>query len=374
MSHSASKYDFEHAPCGYLVFSPDGTILQVNQTLLQWLNYSREELVNVKKLEDITPRGTNLYFQMFVFPSLKMQGYINEVSLDIVGSEKTPVSCLFNASAVKNEDGSLRHLHAILFRITERKKYETELLLEKKTAETIVQHKEYLLHAQRRIMSILGHDTRAPLFSINRIIKLAIEGEISQEEVFSYFELMNNQLDATLILIENLLNWSNAYFDIDKKSQNPVSLQSVCKDIYKLLQSNAVSKGLFLTTQIDPSLMIASHQAIISFIIRNLVNNAIKFTSEGGVTVSAEQEDDNIAITVSDTGMGMNPDQVKKYTQGELSSSAGTQNETGSGMGLMLINEFLLQINGKMEVESMPGEGSSVTIKLPHSLFVPAEP
>ena len=370
MPDSISNYDFEHAPCGYLVFKPDGTIIQVNQTLLQWINYSSDEVVNVKKLQDITPRGTTLYFQMFVFPSLKVQGYINELSLDIIGSDKSVTSCLFNASAVKNEDGSLKHLHAILFRIAERKKYEVELLLEKKTAENIVTHKESILQAQRRIMSILGHDTRAPIFSINRIIKLAMEGQMSQEEVFSYFGLMANQLDATLILIENLLNWSNAHFDTDKKSQQPASLRSISKDVYQLLQANAASKGLFLITQIDPCITVNSHQAIISFIIRNLVNNAIKFTSEGGVTVSAECGEDNILITVSDTGIGMTPDQLKKYSGGELSSSTGTQNEAGSGMGLMLINEFLIQLNGKLEAESIPGNGSSITVKLPLASFV----
>ena len=218
-------------------------------------------------------------------------------------------------------------------------------------------------------MSILGHDTRAPLFSINRIIKLAIDGEMRPEEVFPHFELMANQLDATLILIDNLLNWANAHFDTDKKQQKQLPLRTITKDVFKLLQSNAISKGLFLTTQIEPSLMIQSSQSIISFIIRNLVNNAIKFTGDGGVTVSAEHCETTVNITVSDTGMGMNAGQIAKFREGQLQSSVGTANEHGSGMGLMLIKEFLIQLKGELQVESEVGQGTSITVVLPDSLF-----
>ena len=364
-----SDYDFENAPCGYITFSPDGTILQINQTFLKWTKCSAEEIINKKKLEDLVPRGTGLYFQMFVFPSLRMQGYVNEISLEIVGCDKAVTSCLFNATAVKNEDGSIHHINAILFSISDRKKYEVEILQEKKSAENVATHREQILQAQRRIMSILGHDTRAPLFSINRILKLAIEGQISQEEVFPHFELMANQLDATLILIDNLLNWANAHYETDTKSQAGQSLRAVCKEVYQLLESNAMAKGLFLTTQIDPEIMINSNQSVISFIIRNLVNNAIKFTSEGGVTVSAEEMDDKMQITVSDTGMGMSEGQLLKFREGNLESSAGTSNELGSGMGLMLIREFLMQLNGSLEVESELNEGSNFILILPAGLF-----
>ncbi|MET0636673.1 MAG: PAS domain-containing sensor histidine kinase [Chitinophagaceae bacterium] len=364
-----SEYDFENAPCGYLVLCANGTILHLNQTMLRWLGYSREEIVNKKNLSDITPRGTSLYFQMFVYPSLKMQGYINEVSLDIIGFDNSTTSCLFNATAVRNEDGSIKHLNAILFGISDRKKYEEEILQEKKLAETMATSRELILQAQRRIMAILGHDTRAPLFSINRIIKLAIDGTIPPEDVFPHFELMANQLDATLILIDNLLNWANAHYDSDAGQQKPIPLRTVSNDVYQLLRSNAVSKKLFLNTQIDPSISVRSNQSIISFIVRNLVNNAIKFTSEGGVTVSAEHRGDLVNITISDTGMGMDADQVKKYTGGKLDSTAGTANEMGSGMGLMLIKEFLIQLKGELQVESEPGQGSSITVVLPDTLF-----
>jgi len=367
MSQLNSKYDFENAPCGFLSFHPDGTITQINQTLLKWINCNKEEVIGQKKLEEITAKGTSLYFQMFVYPLLKMQGYINELSLDIVSSDNVATSCLFNASAIKNEGGSIQQIHAILFAIADRKKYEVEILNAKKTAEAVAEHKERILQVQRRIVSILGHDTRAPLFSVNQIIKLAADGKLGPAEVFPYFELMANQLDATLILLNDLLSWSNTLFNNTKEAEIPFSMQSVTADVFELLHGNAVSKKLLLKNKIDPAVMMAANRSIVMFIIRNLVNNAIKFTKEGGVTVSATVMSDAVSITVSDTGVGMLPDQLKKYTSGSLSSSPGTENEKGSGMGLILINEFLLQLNGRLQAKSFPGKGTSVTVILPCS-------
>jgi len=367
MSVLNSEYDFENAPCGYLACHPDGTITQINQTLLRWTNYRKEEVIGKKKIDALTNKGTNLYFQMFVYPLLKMQGYVNELSVSIVSSDNSITNCLLNASAIKNEDGSIAQIHAILFAISDRKKYEAEILKAKTTAESIVEHKEQILQAQRRIMSILGHDTRAPLFSINRIIKFAKDGTISPEEIYPYFELMANQLDATLILIDNLLNWANAHLTTKKDKEAPFTLQSVTNDVLELLKGNAVSKNLYLKSCIQEGTTLSTNRSMISFIIRNLVNNAIKYTSEGGVMVSSTVSGGMLNITVSDTGVGMQPERLKKFVKGELSSEPGTDNESGSGMGLMLINEFLLQLKGNLQAESTPGNGTSVTVSVPYS-------
>jgi|GEM_PF-6061437 len=360
-----TEYDFENAPCGYLSFDPAGTITRINKMALKWTKLRKEDILLKKKLEDITDKGTGLYFQMMLYPLLRMQGYINELSVNIISADGEATSCLFNASAVGNADGSIRQVHAILFNISDRKKYETEILKAREMADSVVLHKEQILQAQRRIMSILGHDTRAPLFSINRIIKYAADGKLSAEEIFPYFELISNQLDATLILIEDLLKWSNAHFENKPSGEAPYSLQSVVDDVFSLLNNNALAKGLFLKSRIDASITMLFNSSIITFILRNLVNNAVKYTSKGGITVSATAAAGMISIEVSDTGVGMTPDQLEKYTTGGLSSVPGTENEKGSGMGVMLINEFILQLNGTLLAESVLGEGTRVTVMIP---------
>jgi len=363
MPQPNNEYDFENAPCGYLSFHSDGTIIRINQTLLRWIDHSREEVVGIKKLGDITVKGTSLYFEMFVFPLLRMQGYINEISISTLSSDNVATSCLLNATAVKDDNGDIQQVNAILFAIPDRKKYEAEILNAKKTAEALLEHKDRILQVQRRIVSILGHDTRAPIASVYQFIKLAADGGLKPEELFPFFELMANQLDATLILINDLLNWSNALLNETKEAEEPFTLSSVTEEVFELLGANARSKGLYLKSEISPSLTIAFNRPIVTFIIRNLVNNAIKFTQAGGVTVQAA---DAFSITVADTGVGMTPDQLQKFITGNLRSSQGTANEQGSGMGLILINEFLLNLKGSLQAESIPGQGTRITVMLPH--------
>ncbi|OLY91412.1 hypothetical protein BUE76_05475 [Cnuella takakiae] len=348
-------------------FYPDGTICQINQTLLNWIQYRKEEVVGVKKLDAITAKGTSIYFQMFVYPLLKMQGYINELSIDILSSENTSTSCLFNASAIKHEDGSLRQINAILFSISDRKKYEVEILNAKKMAEAAADHKEHTLQAQRRILFILGHDTRAPLYSINMMIRLAAEGKIAQQEIIPFFERMANQLDATLILLADLLSWSDALLNNKKQAESSFLLQDVVREVFELLQGNADAKNIVLKSEVSPLLEMSSNRQVITFIIRNLVNNSIKYTSSGGVTVTVTTGADpgTLSIHVQDTGIGMPPEKLKKYVTGKLTSTAGTNNEKGAGMGMALVNEFLLQLNGSIQAESHEGIGTTTTIKLP---------
>jgi sigma-B regulation protein RsbU (phosphoserine phosphatase) len=340
-----------------------------------------------KKLEDITNKGVRLYFDMYVNPLLQMQGFVDEISLDIIASDGQPVSCLFSARAIKNEDGSIHHINAVLFRITDRKNYEAEILRAKNKAvqennhqqqtvdelsirllkvSSLADQREQILQAQRRIMSILGHDTRAPLFSINRILKFAVEGQISADDMLPYFELITNQLDTTLILIDNLINWGKAHLNPGKESLVAFSLQELTDEVFQLLSSNAISKGLYMTNAVDAGLTLVSNRPVVTFIIRNLVNNAIKFTSSGGIVVEAATSDDFVHISVTDTGVGITSSQLATIARRDAASTAGTEFETGSGIGLMLIYEFLLQLQGELAIESEPMKGTKITVRLPN--------
>jgi len=126
------------------IFYPDGTIVQVNQTLLKWLNYQKEDVIFIKKFHDIMNGGGRLYFQMYVFPLLNMQESVNEISIDLLSSDKIKISCLFNASVSRRENGTILLIRASLFNITDRKKYEVEILKAKTQAEDEKKRFEFL--------------------------------------------------------------------------------------------------------------------------------------------------------------------------------------------------------------------------------------
>ncbi|RYE09896.1 MAG: PAS domain S-box protein, partial [Sphingobacteriaceae bacterium] len=130
-----TAYLYENSPCGHLSFYPGKQIFQINQTLLNWIGLSREEVLNQKKFQDLITIGGKMYYQMVVLPLLSRQGFLNEINFDIVVKNDAPFPCLFNAFGIKDDDGKTIAVHATILKITDRKQYESELLRSKKMAE-----------------------------------------------------------------------------------------------------------------------------------------------------------------------------------------------------------------------------------------------
>ena len=126
---------YENSPCGLLSFFPDGTIFRVNKTLLSWIGLSSEEITGKKKFQDILSVGGKLYYQMVVLPLLNRQGFINEINFDIDLKNGNPFPSLVNAVNIKGDDGKVIAVNATILKITDRKKYESELLRSKQFAE-----------------------------------------------------------------------------------------------------------------------------------------------------------------------------------------------------------------------------------------------
>ncbi|RYE20706.1 MAG: PAS domain S-box protein [Sphingobacteriaceae bacterium] len=132
---SNTDFLYENSPCGHLSFYPGKSIFHVNQTLLNWIGLSREEVLNQKKFQDLITVGGKMYYQMVVLPLLNRQGFINEINFDVAVKNGTPFPCLFNAFGIKGADGKTVAVHATILKITDRKQYESELLKSKKMAE-----------------------------------------------------------------------------------------------------------------------------------------------------------------------------------------------------------------------------------------------
>ena len=181
MSLVNSDYILDHAPCGFLSFTLDGIIVQINHTLLKWLNLEREAVLLRKQFKDIISRGAFLYHQMYVSPLLTMQGFVNEISIDLVTSNDSRISCLLNASVMKDDEGSVQLINATLFNISDRKKYELEIFKAKTFAEEEKKRFEFLANS---LPSILW--TAAPSGKINFL----------NDRFYEYFDLRPEETSA----------------------------------------------------------------------------------------------------------------------------------------------------------------------------------
>lgn len=225
---------------------------------------------------------------------------------------------------------------------------------------------QQLIDTQRRIMTILGHDTRGPLFYINWMIRTMMKSDIRQYDLENNFQVISNQLDSTLIMIEDLLDWSRVnILNATEKEEDFFEVRKMGEELLESLQLQAAKKQVQLENDIPQALVGRRHERIIRFVLRNLLLNAIKFTREGKVTLDANTGKHWLKLSVTDNGVGMTEQQVKEILQGDSRSTRGTANEQGSGLGFMLIREFLQQVNGKMEIMSTKEVGTSVIIYIP---------
>jgi PAS domain S-box-containing protein len=165
----------EHAPCGYLSAAPDGTLIRVNETFLRWTGYRREELVGVKRFQDLLTAGGRIYHETHYAPMLRMQGMVRELALDIVGVGGDRLPVLVNSVLVSDADGAPQVVRTTMFDATERKLYERELLAARNRERVIRERVERL----QRITAALAAapDARTIALTVTRELVEAFGAE-----------------------------------------------------------------------------------------------------------------------------------------------------------------------------------------------------
>lgn len=221
-----------------------------------------------------------------------------------------------------------------------------------------------------RLFSIIGHDLRNPFGGIISFSSLLLDeySSFTDEERIEMITTINKAANQGVRLLENLLDWSRSHSGIIEFKKIEISVSDqicVCAD---LLQAFASQKGIDLKTDINTGIKLNADSKMFNTIIQNLISNAIKFTPSGGsVTVNAEQDNDRTIINVKDTGTGI-PEAVKQKILeiGEKYSSLGTDLEEGTGLGLLLVQEFIRRHKGTIWFESEEGKGTVFSVSFPN--------
>ncbi|NQU86944.1 MAG: HAMP domain-containing histidine kinase [Mariniphaga sp.] len=215
--------------------------------------------------------------------------------------------------------------------------------------------------AKDRFFSIIAHDLKSPFNSIIGFSELLLSDIKNNnfENIDQYAQFINDVSNQSYNLLKNLLDWSMIQTgNIDFKPEK-FNLSVLFDDVLIFLQNPANQKNIKLNTSIDPDFEIFADENMITTILRNLVSNAIKYTENGEITIAAKKENNKIKLSVSDTGIGIKPEDIEKLFQIENNfSTAGTNNEKGTGLGLMLCKEFTEKHKGEIWVESELGKGS----------------
>lgn len=228
-------------------------------------------------------------------------------------------------------------------------------------------HLENVNNVKDKLFSIVSHDLKDSLSSINGFIDLLKDGSLSREEFDNLIpELSENANNASLLLF-NLLNWSKSQMQSLEPKPTLFDVQEVFEEKIRLIEQRMESKGIKL---IDHSLRDFAYadRSMFEIVIQNLLANALKFCKNGDtITISNHISNGSCIISIADTGVGISKQNIDKLFKNSSFTTVGTNNEKGTGLGLSICKELVELNNGKIWVESTVNVGSTFYVQLPKS-------
>jgi len=247
--------------------------------------------------------------------------------------------------------------------VIERKRKEHEI---KQYADELKQTNQ----TKDKLFSIIAHDLRSPfqpLLAFSEILSTELEF-LEKDEIKNFAGDIHKVAQSVLILIDNLLEWSRMQSGTIQFKPVTLNLKQKSDEVIVPLSENAHSKNISLKNMIMESQTVSADDQMLRSILHNLLSNAIKFTKEGGeIVVGAKNKNDFCEISIADNGVGIPPEQVNRiFTSEQNISTKGTNQERGTGLGLLLCKEFVEKHGGKIRVESVLGEGSKFIFTLPN--------
>lgn len=228
--------------------------------------------------------------------------------------------------------------------------------------------KEELSHSNKTkdtLFSIIGHDIKGPILGVKTL--LTMMRAMPASDLDTYFDKVDKSLETTHTTLENLLDWAlQQQNGVNRHEKIPLKI--LVQEVFQLFEQNAQQKNITLHETLSLDIYIYANPNQVSFILRNLVANSLKFTKVGGMIEvhSSVSENDFISIAVKDNGVGIDKVHIAKlFALGKRFSTYGTANEKGNGLGLNLCLDFVKQNGGEIYVESEKGVGSTFYVLFP---------
>lgn len=219
-----------------------------------------------------------------------------------------------------------------------------------------------------KFLSVISHDLRNPLTSLLLAAKNLVTSAdtISAKDINMFAGIIHRTSTKVLQQLNELVDWAKKQREKTNFNPEKVQLHPSISEALEVLRANALQKSIRLENDSSEELHVYADSLMLRSILQNLVTNAIKFTPVNGlVRVTAEPMDTMIEICVQDTGVGMSPETREALLENFNVSSPGTDQEKGSGLGLLLVKDFVLQHGGSITIDSEPGKGTAIKFTVP---------
>ena len=232
-----------------------------------------------------------------------------------------------------------------------------------------VQELKELNAVKDKLFSIIGHDLRGPIGGFKSLIELLISDyDLSDtKSLIEILQMIQKTANSTYDLLENLLTWARSQRNEIVYAPEELKLQKIVSSTIDLFTELTQNKGISIINDVQENTIVYADKNMLMTVLRNLISNAIKFTSTGKqILITADKNDTEQMITIKDEGTGISPENLLKlFRNTEHLTTFGTNGEKGSGLGLLLCKDFIEKHNGKIWAESELDKGSAFKFTLP---------
>lgn len=219
---------------------------------------------------------------------------------------------------------------------------------------------------REKIFSIISHDLRTSIGNIRNVFKFMIDGLIDaneDEDIILDAEISSRN---TYNLLDNLLYWAKSQQGNLAYNPELVSISRIVSSLLDMEKGSIVNKNIDIIESVANDLFVWSDKILFTISLKNLLANAIKFTPQNGrISILAQEVNEMVKLSIVDTGQGISEDNLKLLMEGKSFSTTGTNNEKGTGLGLVLVKDCIRICKGKLDIKSKLGKGSDFSIYLP---------
>lgn len=367
---------YENAPCGYLSLRPDARIAKANRTLATWMEYEPAEIPG-KPMTDLLTMAGGIFFETHVRPLLRMQGFFNEFAIDMVTRSGNRIPMLANAVERRDEAGGLLFTRLTIFRATDRRRFERELLDARAAAEAAHQQSEQLrvlteasLRAERetaelreQFIAVLGHDLRNPLASLSAGARMMLKVR-SPEEAVKFEAMMQNSIARMAKMIDSVMDFARGRMGggLTLGERAFQALEPVLDQVVAELASAHPER--IIETHFELGARVYCDASRTAQLFSNLLGNAITYGApDEPIRVEGRVQNQSFELSVANAGQPISEKAMERLFQ-PFYRGAVRPSQQGLGLGLYIASEIAKAHGGTLEVTSTHQE-TRFTFRMP---------
>ncbi|KAF0153124.1 MAG: PAS:Response regulator receiver:ATP-binding region ATPase-like:Histidine kinase A-like protein [Ignavibacteria bacterium] len=348
----------EQSPLSILISNTAGIIEYVNPKFIEVSGYSENDIVRQKSLEYIFEFYKNEFYKNIWLTIKTGQNWSGE----IYSKKQNGVTYWENVliSSIKDEEGNIIHFLVLKEDVTEKKNILKELILAKEKAEESSRIKDAFFNN-------MSHELRTPMIGILGFAEMIIE-EDKDEATIEKAKIIHKSGKRLLDTLNKVLDLSKAKSDFERTFIAPLNISEIAQDSFKLFEQTAIQKEInyTFTNEDNMDYFVMSDSYMLNSIFNNLLNNAIKFTRAGNISINITGTNEEVFVGFKDTGIGIPQESLSLIFEEfrQVSEGIGRSFE-GTGLGLALTKKYVELLGGSIGVESVIGKGSLFTVTFP---------